>query len=284
MRVLVTGGNGKLGTWVVRELRDHGHEVVSVDRQLPPAREPGVHHRVVEMADLGQVAGAMAGCEAVIHLAAIPNPYSHPDEVVFLNNAGATYNALQAAMTLGVPRAVIASSVSAYGMAWARPTFPPLYVPIDEAHPFIAKEPYALSKEVDERTAEMFVRRCGMTVLAYRLHWIAAPGEAARRAGDPSYQPQQDAYNIWGWVDVRDAARAFRLGIEADLSGFHPINIVAGDTLRREPTEALMRELVPDTEIRVPIAGTDSGWSIERARDLLGWVPAHSWRTEEQSE
>lgn len=284
MRVLVTGGNGKLGAWVVRELRDHGHEVVSVDRQLPPARESGVHHRAVEMADLGQVTGAMAGCGAVIHLAAIPNPYSHPDEVVFLNNSGATYNALQAAMTLGIPRAIIASSVSAYGMAWARPTFPPLYVPIDEAHPFIAKEPYALSKEVDERTAEMFVRRCGMTVLAYRLHWIASPGEAARRVNDPSYLPQQDAYNIWGWVDVRDAARAFRVGLEADLSGFHPINIVASDTLRREPTEELMRTFVPDTELRASIPGTASGWSIERARELLGWVPAHSWRNEERSE
>jgi nucleoside-diphosphate-sugar epimerase len=284
MRVLVTGGNGKLGAWVVRELRDHGHEVVSVDRHLPPARETSVHHREVEMADLGQVVGAMAGCEAVIHLAAIPSPYSHPDEVVFLNNVGATYNALQAALTLGVRRAIIASSVSAYGMAWARPTFPPLYAPIDEAHPFIAKEPYALSKEVDERTAEMFVRRCGTTVLAYRLHWIAAPGEALRRANDPSYLPQQDAYNIWGWVDVRDAARAFRLGLEADVSGFYPINIVASDTLRREPTEELMRALIPDAEIRAPMPGNASGWSIERARDLLGWVPVHSWRDEERSE
>src|SRR4051794_7049591 len=273
MRVLVTGGNGKLGAWVVRELRDHGHEVVSVDRQLPPARETGVHHRAVEMADLGQVAGAMTGCEAVIHLAAIPNLFSHPDEVVFLNNVGATYNALQAAMMLGVRRAIIASSVSAYGMAWARPTFPPLYAPIDEEHPFIAKEPYALSKEVDERTAEMFVRRCGMTVLAYRLHWIAAPGEAMRRANDPAYKPQHDATNLWGWVDVRDAARAFRLGPEANLSGFHPVNIVASDTLRREPTAELMRSLVPNTEIRSPIPGTASGWSIDRARDLLGWAP-----------
>jgi nucleoside-diphosphate-sugar epimerase len=284
MRVFVTGGNGKLGNWVVRELRDHGHEVVSVDRQLPPAGETGVHHRAVEMADLGQVVGAMAGCEAVIHLAAIPSPYSHPDEVVFLNNVGATYNTLQAAMTLGVRRAIIASSVSAYGMAYARPIFSPLYAPIDEEHPFIAKDPYALSKEVDERTAEMFVRRCGMTVLAYRLHWITAPGEALRHASDPTNTPQQDATNLWGWVDVRDAARAFRLGLEADLTGFHPVNIVASDTLRREPTAELMRALVPSTEIRTSIPGTASGWSIDRARDLLGWVPAHSWRTEEGSE
>jgi nucleoside-diphosphate-sugar epimerase len=283
MRVLVTGGNGRLGRWVGRELRDNGHEVVSVDRHLPSPREPGINYRQVEMSDLGQVIGALAGCEALIHLAAIPAPYSHPDEVVFLNNVGATYNALQAAMTLGIERALIASSVSAYGMAWARPTFPPLYAPIDEDHPFLSHEPYALSKETDERTAEMFTRRCGMTILAYRLHWIAEPGEARRRANESS-PPERDATNLWGYIDVRDAARAFRLGLDADLTGFTPFNIVADDTLRTEPTEELVRTLLPSTELRSPLPGTTSGWTITRARELLDFIPAHSWRDEEGSE
>ncbi len=280
MRVLVTGGNGRLGAWVGRDLRDHGHEVVSVDRQLPPANEAGIHHRQVDMGDLGQVVGAAVGCDALIHLAAIPNPYRHPDEVVFLNNVGATYNALQAAMTVGIRRALIASSVSAYGMAWARPTFPPRYAPIDEDHPFLPKDPYALSKETDERTAEMFVRRCGMDILAYRLHWIAAPGEARRRAIDPRYTPAQDATNLWGYVDVRDAARAVRLGLEADVKGFSAINVTANDTLRPEPTEELVRTLLPTVEIRRSLPGNASGWCIARARELLGFVPGHSWRDE----
>lgn len=198
MRVLVTGGNGRLGTWVARELRDHGPEVVSVDRSLPPTPEPGIHFRQVEMSGLGQIIGAAAGSDALIHLAAIPAPYSHPDEVVFINNVGATYNALQAAMTLGIERALIASSASAYGTAWARPTFPPFDAPLDEEHPLIVRDPYALSKETDERTAEMFVRRCGMTVLAYRLHWIAEPGEAGRRAIGSATPPEKDATNLWG--------------------------------------------------------------------------------------
>lgn len=117
MRVLVTGGIGKLGAWVGQALRDHGYEVVSVDRQLPPAGETGIHHRLVDMGDLGQAIGAAVGCDALIHLAAIPTPYGHPDEVVFGNNVGATYNASQAAMTVGIGRAIIASSVSACGMA-----------------------------------------------------------------------------------------------------------------------------------------------------------------------
>jgi nucleoside-diphosphate-sugar epimerase len=280
MRVLVTGGNGRLGTWVARELRDHGHHVVSVDRSLPATPEPGIHFRQVEMSDLGQIIGATAGSDALIHLAAIPAPYSHPDEVVFINNVGATYNALQAAMTLGIARALIASSASAYGMAWARPTFPPLYAPLDEDHPLIARDPYALSKETDERTAEMFVRRCGMTVLAYRLHWIAEPGEARRRAIGSATPPEKDATNLWGYVDVRDAARAFRLGLQANVTGFAAFNITANDTLRSEPTEELLRALLPTTEIRAPLPGTASAWSNTRARELLGFIPEHSWRDE----
>jgi nucleoside-diphosphate-sugar epimerase len=283
MRVLVTGGNGRLGKWVGRELRDHSHEVVSVDHSLPSNEELGIHFLQVEMSDLGQVIGAATSCDALIHLAAIPAPYSHPDEVVFINNVRATYNALQAAMTLGIERAIIASSASAYGMAWARPTFPPLYAPLDEDHPFITRDPYALSKETDERTAEMFVRRCGMTVLAYRLHWIAEPGEARRRAIGSATPPERDATNLWGYVDVRDAARAFRLGLEANVTGFASFNITANDTLRREPTEELLRTLLPTTEIRAPLPGNTSAWSNARARELLGFVPEHSWRDEEGS-
>ena len=278
MRVVVTGGNGKLGRFVVRDLRDHGHDVLSVDARLPADPEPGIRHRQVEMADLGQVVGALAGADAVVHLAAIPHPFSHPDEVVFRNNVGATYHALQAAMTLGIRRAVIASSVSAYGMAWAQPSFPPLYAPVDEAHPFIAKDPYALSKEVDERTAEMFARRCGMTVLACRFHWVAEPGEARRAALDPAATPDQNANNLWGYLDARDAARAVRLGLVADVDGFVPVNLAAADTLRPEPTEQLIRQVLPGLDLRRPLPGRASGWAIDRARERLGWEPQHSWQ------
>jgi len=99
VKVLVTGGNGRLGRWVGPALVADGHEVVSVDRHLPATQAPGVHYREVEMSDLGQVIGAASGCNAIVHLAAIPQPYLHPDEVVFLNNVGATYNALQATIT-----------------------------------------------------------------------------------------------------------------------------------------------------------------------------------------
>lgn len=283
MHILITGGSGRLGSVVGRELRAHGHEVVSVDRHLPAfdRREEGIWYRQVEMSDLGQIVGAAVGCDALIHLAAIPAPYSHPDEVVFLNNVGATYNALQAAMTVGIGRAIIASSASGYGMAWARPTFPPRYAPLDEEHPFLPHEPYGLSKEIDERTAQMFVRRCGMSVLAYRFHWIATAEEAKRRGADPHGVDQgRDATGLWGYVDLRDAARACRLGIESDLIGFHAFNITAADTIRPEPTKELLRTYLPNVEVRSALPGNTSAWSGARATELLGFTAEHSWRDE----
>lgn len=130
----------------------------------------------------------------------------------------------------------------------------------------------------------MFGRRCGMNVLAYRIHWIAALGEARRRANDPRYTAQQGATSFWGYVDVRDAARAIRLGLEADVIGFAAFNIAAADTLRTESTEELVRVLLPTVELRGSLPGTASGWSIARARDLLGFVPAHSWKDEGDGE
>lgn len=281
MKVVVTGGEGRLGSWVRRDLRDNGMEVVSVDNRLPATREAGIHHRLVHMDDLGEVIGALRGADALVHLAAIPAPYSHADEFVFLNNVRATFNAFQAASTVGIKRVVFASSASAYGMAWARPTFPPHYVPLDEAHPFVVLDPYALSKDVDERTARMFVDRDGMTAIGLRFHWISLPGEPKARAANSDKFGYGDATNLWGYIDIRDASRAVRLSLEAPITGFDAFNIIANDTLHQRPTMEILAEQLPDTEIRAPLPGFTSPWSNQHAKDVLGFTPAYSWRDED---
>jgi nucleoside-diphosphate-sugar epimerase len=167
------------------------------------------------------------------------------------------------------------------GTAWAIEPFAPLYAPVDETHPLIVKDCYGLSKEVDERTAEVFHRRTGMQVVALRFHWVALHEEAQAVAKEVSADPRDDRWwrILWGYVDLRDAAAACRLGIEAEGLGFEPFNIVAADTLSETPTEELLRSVTPAVEIRQPIAGTASAFSIEKARRLLGWTPAHSWRS-----
>ncbi|MGH2558506.1 MAG: NAD-dependent epimerase/dehydratase family protein [Thermomicrobiales bacterium] len=284
MRVLVTGGSGRIGAATVKDLLAHGYSVVNADRRPLDAsdlfKNGDYQFREVDLTDVGHVAGAMAGCEAVIHLGAIPSPGRHPDEVVFGNNVRGTFAVLQTASLLGVKKALIASSLSALGTAWAPEPFPPRYAPVDEAHPLLNHDCYGLSKEVDERTAEMFHRRTGMQVVVHRFCLVAPMDDVHRHVESVRRAPGDVEHwrVLWAYIDVRDAATACRLGIEADGLGFEVFTITAADTLSDTPTEELLRQYTPSVEIRQPIPGAASAFSIEKARRLLGYVPAFSWR------
>lgn len=278
MKILVTGGSGRLGQFAIAELLDHGHEVVNADRRAAPAGGPETRFVETDLSDVGQVAGLLNDCDAVVHLGAIPAPWRHADEVVFTNNTITTYSVFQAAWITGVPKAVFASSASAYGMAWSVASRPPLFVPVDESHPFLVAEPYGLSKEVDERTAEMFHRRSGLQAIGLRFHWVATPAELeeirAKGGTDPATHPN----NLFSYVDGRDAAAAIRLAVEVDGLGFEAFNITAADTSCAEPTQVLIDRFFPGIEQRAALPGHATCFSIEKAERLLGWRPRYSWR------
>ena len=281
-KIAVTGGSGRLGRFVIAELREHGYVPINVDR-LPPStttQTPDTTPFIqANMADKRQVQEALAGSDAVIHLAAIPAPKGFPAEEVFVNNTRATFHVLDAAVEAGMNRAVIASSVSAYGMAWAPNPFAPHYAPLDEDHPLLVQDPYGLSKEVDERTGQMLHRQSGIQVAALRFHWVALPQDLSNmppKGIDPATGGL--ANNLWGYVDARDAATACRLAIERDGFGFDTFNITAGDTLCAAPTASLLERFFPETDRRQEIEGTSTGFSLEKATRILGWRPRYSWR------
>jgi nucleoside-diphosphate-sugar epimerase len=272
MKVLVTGAGGRLGGAVIRALRERGDETIAVDLCGGD--------RQVDIRDPGQVLGVAAGCDALIHCAAVPSPEQHAAEVVFRTNVMGTFNALRAAELAGIERVAIASSLSVMGGAWANPPHPPRYAPVDEAHPHEVEDPYGLSKVINERTAEMFARRSGMAVAALRFGWILSAGEARAEAEQFEADPLRNRASLWGYIDDRDAAAACLAAIEAPPFGYDAFAIIGGDTLATIPTAEALARYAPGVEIRVTIRGYDSPFSTDRARDIIGWTPVHSWRNQ----
>lgn len=279
MRVAVTGACGRIGRFVVADLLAHDHEVLAFDR-VAPADElagNGARWHQVELRDPDAIARLLdrARTEAVVHLAAVPSPRFNRPAEVFVTNTNATFVALEAAGLAGVPRVAIASSTSVTGLPFASPPVSPLYVPIDENHPNIGSDPYALSKEVDEATARTMHRRHGYQVVALRIANTAPMDEQLARAAEVAIDPAGLACELWAYLDVRDGARAFGLAVERDIPGCHLINVMAPDTNSAEPTAELLERYHPMTEVRRPIDGRDVPFDLTRSRELLGFEAKH---------
>jgi nucleoside-diphosphate-sugar epimerase len=271
MRVVVTGGSGKAGRWVVRDLRDHGHAVLNVDL----AHDGSDHGLCVlaDLTDLGQVHDVVAGADAVVHLAAIPAPELRAAGETFRNNAVSTYNVLAAAVAQRVGRVVWASSETVLGLPF---DMPPAFAPIDESHPPRPESSYALSKLVGETMADQLARQSGIPFLGLRISNIMEPQDYQRF---PTFQDDARLrkWNLWGYVDARDVAQAVRLGLTRDWTGAEVCIVAAADTVMRRPSIELLAEVYPDVPLRRPVDGRETLLAIDRARQLLGYAPAHSW-------
>jgi nucleoside-diphosphate-sugar epimerase len=273
MRIVVTGGSGKAGRWVVRDLREHGHDVVNVDL----VRGPGPHGSsvVVDLTDLGQCHDVITGADAVVHLAAIPAPQIHAEGETFRNNILSTYNVFSAATVHRVRRVVWASSETVLGLPFE--PVPPLFAPIDETIEPRPESSYALAKLLGEEMARQSSRRTGIPFMGLRISNIMEPEDYA---DFPGYwaDAQLRKWNLWSYVDVRDVALAVRLALAAQLTGADACIIAAADTVMTRPSADLMAEVFPSVQItRAPI-GRETLLSIDRARGVLGYEPQHRWQ------
>jgi nucleoside-diphosphate-sugar epimerase len=271
MRIVVTGGSGKAGRWVVEHLREAGHDVLNVDRN-----HDGSAHGLCLVADLtdpGQAFEALAGADAVVHLAAIPAPELLPSAETFRINMLSTYNVFAGAEMHSLSRVVWASSETVLGLPFDEP---PAYAPIDEACQPRPESSYSLSKLAGETLAEQFVRRTGTPHVGLRISNIIEPGGYDFFAGF-----QDDAalrrWNLWGYVDARDVALACELGLTADVFGSEIAIIAAADTVMVRDSADLMAEEFPDVRLSRELEGRETLLAIDHARDILGYEPRHSW-------
>jgi nucleoside-diphosphate-sugar epimerase len=274
MRIVVTGGSGKAGRWVVRDLRERGHDVLNVD-----VAHDGSEHGlsvVTDLTDLGQARDVIDGAEALVHLAAIPAPGIRPTGETFRNNALSTYNVFAAAEGERVRRVVWASSETVLGLPFDRP---PDFAPIDESITPRPESSYALSKVVGETMAAQFARRTGVAHVGLRISNIMEPSDYA---WFPSWQsdPTIRKWNLWGYVDVRDVAQAVRRALEADVSHAPVCIIAAADTTMERPSAELMAEVFPSVPLQRPLDGRETLLSIDRARSLFAYEPEHRWQEE----
>lgn len=274
MRVCVTGGAGKAGIAVVADLREHDHEVRSVDIAADP--HPDEPTLVADLVDLGQCVEALAGCDAVVHLAAIPAPNIRPDADTFRINTLSTYNVFTAAAQLGMARVVWASSETLIGLPFERED--PHYAPIDEDHPLLPESHYALSKATGETLAHHFARWTGLPFVALRISNIMNEDEYAARFPGFWDDVRVRAWNLWGYVDARDVAQAVRLSLDADIAGAEAFLVAAADTCMPHTSAELMEGVYPQVPMRRSVAGNETLLAIDKAHELLGYRPGHSWR------
>jgi nucleoside-diphosphate-sugar epimerase len=273
-KLVVTGGSGKAGRSTVRDLLDHGYEVLNAD--IAPPRERICPFLRTDLTELGQAFEALRGADAVVHLAAIPAPGMQTDEVTFRANIASTYNVFTAATTLGLQRIVWASSETVLGLPYVRR--PPQYAPMDELHPLAPESSYALSKVLSEEMARQFsLWHDKLPIVGLRFTNIMEPPHDYQPFAGWRKDVQARRWNLWGYVDARDVAQSCRLGFEADIRGAEVFIIAAADTVMDRPSRELMREVFPASEIRA-MGEYGTLLSIEKARRMLGYEPRHSWR------
>ena len=275
-KVVVTGGNGRLGRLVIRQLLAHEYEVLNLDR-VPPAEKLCASW----MADLrhsGAVYEALKGAFGVIHLGAYQAPNLAPDSETFSNNVTSAYNVLRAAADLGVKKVALASSTAAFGFIYAKTLWPPDYLPLDEQHPSKPQDPYGLSKVVGEQIADSVATvHQDMTVSSLRFPGINF---------DFSYEivrerwndPRGRASGFWAYIDARDAAMACRLAMEAEFTGHEVMIVAAPRSSMKEPTDELIKKYFPAVEKTDPkLTGNWSGVSSAKAERMLGFAAEHLW-------
>ncbi len=278
MRVVVTGGSGRAGSFTVRELASAGHEVINLDMARPPAGLPGGFVQL-DLTDTGEVYDVLAQFrpEGVCHLAANPSPFGFPRHQTFENNVLCTNAVMQAAGDVGVSRLVYASSEMATG--WLTTDELPPRFPFDETDRVDSPNAYALSKYLGEVIAESMVRQYPtMSICSLRINNVIMPDGydvlKFRRENFP-----EGGVNFWSYIDVRDVATAFRAALEGEIVGHEVFLIAAADTCLDTPIQDSIDRLYGPGARFAPDHGPfDSVFDCRKIAERLGWRPRHSWR------
>ena len=159
-----------------------------------------------------------------------------------------TYNVLEAATRLGVRKVVFASSETTYGICFAQGERRPLYVPVDEEHPTVPEDAYAMSKVAGEVTARSFQARTGADVYGLRINNVIEPHEYAELFPAFLDDPSLRRRNVFAYIDARDLGQMVQRCLETDGLGYEVFNVANADMS------------VAATTAGDPATGSTTGW------------------------
>lgn len=276
-KVAVTGAGGKVGRQVVQELLDNGYQVLSITHSPKGIAGEEVS---LEITNYREVYKAFKGCDAVIHLAAIPSPLINSGDIVLNTNVIGTYNVLRAAGENGIFRVAVASTDCTLGFTYSKNRPQPEYLPVDENHPLKPDDSYGLSKVLMERAADAMVQRYpGMSIASLRITYVSEKKEykSDSKFQEWSMDPEKGPWNLWSYIDNRDSARAFRKAIETDLGGHEVFFIAASNTRSLTPSRELIQKYFPEAELKEEIKGHMSLENNKKAEKMLNFKPKYNW-------
>lgn len=290
MRIFFTGGSGKAGKHVATHLAAQGHQVTNAD--LVPLGHPDVADLRVDLTDAGETWSAMAGLatmaeldlpqvpsyDAVVHFAAVPRILLRPDASTYAANVLSTYHVLEAATRLGIGKVVFASSETTYGVCFAQGERQPVYVPVDEEHPTVPEDAYAMSKVAGEATARSFQARTGTDVYGLRINNVIEPHEYPELFPAFLEDPALRRRNIFAYIDTRDLAQLTERCLATDGLGYQVFNVANADMSVAATTSEVLERFYDGVEVRREMGRDETFYAIDKARELLGYEPQHSWR------
>lgn len=271
MRVLVTGHRGNVGAPVAAHLERLGHEVTGFD--LADG---------ADLLDPAEVRRAAAGCQAVVHLGALPHDTAGSPERIMAVNVLGTWHVLLAAEAAGLGRVVHFSSAQALGIAEGERL--PDYFPVDDRHPRRAMRPYGLSKRLTEDLCAGFTARTGIPSVALRPVAVWHPADYDRIRDQRHREPRYESEPFWeygAFVDVRDVATAVEGALTAPLTGHHRALLCAADISGTAPSLDLAARLAPGVPVTDPERYRADPWralvDCSAAQAVLGWKPGYRW-------
>jgi len=278
MKILITGATGLIGTEVMKTLATTGHKVTATDCKSGDIPK-GVKFVLGDLNDENFIESLKFKFDAVIHLAVIHKQFDDRGLKVFEDNVSWAYKIFAKSAAHKVKVVIYASSLSIYGTAFSDSLTSPDFAPFNESLPLHHYDSYALCKEVNERTADMWSNRSKTAFVGLRFPFVntmkAIEDHAIAQRDGNVEQIQVAAKSLWGYLDVRDAARGILAILEGKSVGSTIYNFAAPDTTAPFQTQEMLAKYHPRTKILTDIPGYGSLTDCSHWTTAYGYQPEH---------